>query len=316
MWDVHAHVIPPEIIDAARSGLYGLCLDGDWLTVGDERVFVRHMADPQKVVQYAETFGLSLVLSPPPALIRDQGGIHAEWCTFINNAMTRLRHDLAITTGILAVLPLVSPDLALKEWHRVKDTALGLTMGSSIDGRLLVERDFTPFWSGYAQSGGGLVFIHGSASHDTRLASYYLDNLVGFPTEDTIAAASLVLSGIPVNYPEIQWCISHGGGSAPFLLGRWQRGYDTQRPGIDITRPSPGEIFQHLWFDSVVHDVRALSFLSAMAPGRVVFGTDYPFPMGTQHQLQTGLLPPKIIHELETNTDNLIKKVTKGRTLS
>ncbi len=314
MWDVHAHVIPQEVLDAAQSGLYDLSLEGEWLIIDKRRVLVRHLASLEGLARYAEKFGLSLVLSVPPALLRDDERSPG-WHRFLNEAMDSARRRLAVASQMLAVLPLASVKAALGEWHRVQDRALGLVMGSDINQKLVGHPDFEPFWRNYAKAGGGLAFIHGHRAYDARLNAYYLDNLVGFPGEDTLATAALVFSGLPLDYPQIQWCVSHGGGGAAMLLGRWQRGYDTHRPGIDTSRPSPREIFQRLWFDSVVHDPRALSYLLSMAPRRVVFGTDYPFPMGMQHQLEAGQWSQSTMQQIATNTENLMKTVTKGRTI-
>lgn len=314
MWDVHAHVIPQEVLDAARLGLYDLRLEGEWLIIDKSRVLVRQLASLEGLAQYAQKFGLSLVLSVPPALMRDHDRSPG-WHRFLNDAMDSVRRRLPGSNEMLAVLPLALVKAALGEWDRVQDRALGVVMGSDIDQKLLAHPDFEPFWRNYAKSGGGLVFIHGHSPSDDRLNSYYLDNLVGFPGEDTLATAALVLSGLPLDYPQIHWCVSHGGGSAAMLLGRWQRAYDTHRPGIDTSRPPPREVFHEVWFDSVVHDRRALSYLLTVAPLRVVFGTDYPFPMGTQYQLETDEFSQTMMQQIAANTENLLTTVTKGRTI-
>lgn len=315
MWDVHAHVIPPDVLDAAQEGLYGMALDGNWLRVGDQRVLAGGaMADVDALRQYAVKHQLSLVLSPPPILVRDDISDRSEWFTFVNRAMAQLVRQLAVPAKGLAVLPLANAALALGIWETLDRVFCGVTMGASCQGRTLDRAELAPFWEGMARSGGGLVFIHGGETHDERLSPYYLTNLVGYPYEDMVAAATLVFSGLPVRHPEIQWAVSHGGGGAAFLLGRWQRGYDTKRPGILASNPSPVEVFGRLWFDSVVHDRRTLAFLMDLAPDHVVFGTDYPFPMGTQHQIDAGTLAADVLDQLHANGERLMNLVTKGRT--
>ncbi len=313
MWDVHAHVIPPAVLEAARAGLYGLALEGDWLLVDGGRILVRNMSNIGSLTRYATDFHLSLLLSVPPLLIRDVESSRGDWFRFLNDALSQLCQALTVESAMLAALPLAESGLALKEWDRVQGVAWGLTLGTGIQQEIFTKGRFRPFWDGFAASGGGMAFIHGGPGQDPRLGDYYLDNLVGYPAEDTLAAAALVFSGLPVRYPDIQWCLSHGGGSAAFLVGRWQRGYETKRPGIDTALPSPMETFGVLWFDSVVHDDRSLALLMDRAPGRVVFGTDYPFPMGTQHQLSDGSVPAHIFRALEANGQRLIQSVRKGR---
>jgi aminocarboxymuconate-semialdehyde decarboxylase len=47
------------------------------------------------------------------------------------------------------------------------------------------------------------------------------------------------------------------------------------------TTSDPLESFAHLYFDSVVFDPQALSFLvDKVGPERILLGSDYPFPIG------------------------------------
>jgi aminocarboxymuconate-semialdehyde decarboxylase len=58
------------------------------------------------------------------------------------------------------------------------------------------------------------------------------------------------------------------------------------RPDLVATDNSrnPREYLDRLYFDSCVHDARALRYLLDVAgTGHVMLGTDYPFPLGEQH---------------------------------
>lgn len=313
MWDLHAHMIPPTVLDAAKRGLYGMELDDKWLYVSGHRVPSRgRMFDIEALEDYAVSHHLALMLSVPPILIRDDLGGQSDWHSFLNQALTEVSNQLSVETRCLAVLPLAEPRLALSLWERIGGDFCGVALGAGVHGRGLADEGVTEFWDGFARVGGGLAFIHGGEHADPRLVPYYLSNLVGYPYEDMLATATLVLSGLPVRYPTVRWLISHGGGGAAFLLGRWQHGFDTRRPGINHAGPPPDEVFGQLWFDSVVHDPRALRFLLDMVPDRVVFGTDYPFPMGTQHLLEAGLAP-EVLSALNANGETLMNLVTKGR---
>jgi aminocarboxymuconate-semialdehyde decarboxylase len=57
------------------------------------------------------------------------------------------------------------------------------------------------------------------------------------------------------------------------------------RPDLVATDNSrnPREYIERIWFDSCVHDVRALRYLIDVAGAdQVMLGTDYPFPLGEQ----------------------------------
>ena len=271
----------------------------------------RRLTDIHDLEAYAEEHQLSLVLSLPPALVRD-GYPDSGWASFANDCLLELKRRLTVSVDVLAILPWTDARASIEEWDRIGDHCLGITVGASIGGRSLSDPKHQDFWQHMDSAGGGLVLVHGGEHTDPRLQRFYLSNLVGYPHEDTVAVADLVFSGLPIQYPEIQWCVSHGGGSAAFLLGRWQRGYDTQRPGIDQAKPSPRAIFQHLWFDSVVHDLEALRFLMRQAPGRVVFGTDYPFPMGTEQHLEAGVMSDELKSQLVKGGQHLMRQLRKG----
>jgi aminocarboxymuconate-semialdehyde decarboxylase len=312
MWDVHAHVVPPTVVRAAEAGWFGLQADGRWLLVDGERVPLEPLTDIEALKSYATSQGMSLVLSVPPAFFRPHYSDGDLWCRFVNDAMAEVREQVGNSSEITAILPLAAPDQALAEWARVSGKVVGITMGASVGDRLLSDNSLRPVWQALSVK-DVLVLVHGGHHADPRLKHHYLDNLLGYPYEDGLAVASLVFSDLPLTCPKIHWCISHGGGAAPFVVGRWQRGYDTGRPGIDKTLPSPHESLRRLWLDSVVHDMRLLQWLMDELPGRVVLGTDYPFPMGIHDDVTARRLPLTILNRLAENGTQLMNLVRKGR---
>ncbi|MCL5117007.1 MAG: amidohydrolase [Firmicutes bacterium] len=310
MWDVHVHLIPPDVVDAAERGHFGLRREGEWIVLDGERVPAEgRMIDFEGIDRYARQYGTSLILSVPPALLRK--GRDPLWASFANDALASVKRSMTCEAEMLAILPFDDSEAAIREWDRVLPVCVGITVGGSIGARRLSNPRNARLWESIAAR-GGLALVHGGETHDSRLSDYYLANLVGYPYEDTVATADLVFSGLPLKHPSIQWCVSHGGGAAPFLLSRWQRGYETRRPGIDVTAPPPTAVYRELWFDSVVHDSRALQFLMEGAPDRVVFGTDYPFPMGTFWHLEENVLPEVMLKTLTANGDRLMECVRKG----
>ena len=310
MWDVHVHLVPPDVADAAQKGQFGLQRDGDWIAVDGDRVLAGgRITDLQAVERYARQHGLSLVLSVPPALLRH--GQDPLWASFANDALISVKRALTCDVEVLAILPFRDGDASVREWNRVRNTCVGVTVGGSMGEFRLSDPRYESLWATLAE-GRALALVHGGVHSDPRLSAYYLGNLVGYPYEDTVGAADLVFSALPLKYPGLQWCISHGGGAAPFLIGRWQRGYETRRPGIDSTQPSPKEVYRALWFDSAVHDMRALEFLLEGARDHVVLGTDYPFPMGTVWHLEENALPQGVLNTLQANSDHLMERLRKG----
>ena len=71
-----------------------------------------------------------------------------------------------------------------------------------------------------------MVVVHPYASLAGRnVARYGLNNLVGNPAETTIALGHLVFGGVLERHPDLRIVLVHGGGFAPYQIGRWDRGF-------------------------------------------------------------------------------------------
>ena len=182
-------------------------------------------------------------------------------------------------------LPLQATDQALAEIERwAPDRRVrGAMIDSNIDGRNLDDPAFHPIWAAL-EAADLPVLIHpykDLVAGYERLTRYYLANTIGNPVDTTIAIASIMFGGLLDRFPKLRWCFVHGGGVAPYLLGRWDRGW-TVRPGAKehLTR-APSTYFDRLFFDTVVHQQPALRFLAELVGWeQIVLGSDYPFDMG------------------------------------
>lgn len=290
MWDLHAHVIPPAVLDAAQEGRLGMNLFEGQLSIDGHRMPYRTLTDLDALKNYSLRSGLNLVLSVPPGLFRYQLSREdaKEWSRLVNGGIQQIIGSSAGRYRGFLLVPLQYPDLAAQEWKRhAGPDWLGVVAGTSINGHGLEEPPFLGFWEIFEEY-RQVCFVHAVDAPDSRLGPYYLSNLLGYPYEDTWCVARLLFSGLPIRFAQTRWCISHGGGGAAALLGRWQWGYETQRPGIDRGLPAPREIFQKLWFDCLTHDAGALRLLlEHAAPHHVVAGSDYPFPMGMSEVFET-----------------------------
>ncbi len=158
----------------------------------------------------------------------------------------------------------------------------GLHLGSNIRGGNLDDPALDAAWE-VANRHKLFVLVH---PHKVvaagRMGSYYLTNLIGNPLETTIAAASLVFGGVIERYPDIRFCLSHAGGFVPFQAGRFRHGWKVRKePGVRL-KGDPAESLARLYFDSITHAPGPLRFLlEEVGVERIVFGTDYPFDMGT-----------------------------------
>jgi aminocarboxymuconate-semialdehyde decarboxylase len=125
------------------------------------------------------------------------------------------------------------------------------------------------------------VFIH---PHDvagmSRMKDYHLRNLVGNPLETTLAASRLIFGGVLDRHPGLRVLLAHGGGALPWLIGRFDRGFQV-RPECRGTSQVPSQWAARFLYDTVLFGPRALRALVDMVGARqVLLGTDFPFDMG------------------------------------
>ncbi len=191
----------------------------------------------------------------------------------------------------LGTVPLQSPEHAAEELRfAVEELGMvGVEIATTIDDSDLDRAGLDPFWEA-AESLGCMVLLHPcNPLPGVDLARYFLDNMVGRPAESTIAVAGLLFGGVLERFPDLNICVVHGGGFVPFQIGRMQRGFvaAAQRTAEHISTP-PSELALRLFYDTVLHDQKALRFLvDQVGADRVMMGTDYPFEMGDPEPVRT-----------------------------
>src|SRR5581483_4870547 len=119
------------------------------------------------------------------------------------------------------------------------------------------------------------------------LEPMYLGNLLGNPFETTLAAAQLIFGDVPARFPRMRLVLAHGGGAVAALIGRWQRGVDTARPGLRPLTEGPLQALTRFYVDSITHHPEVTELVRrVIGPDRVVFGSDWPFPMGSSNGVE------------------------------
>jgi len=271
-WDVHTHLIPPTVLSAAHRGEFGLSVDSGSLVVDGQRLPLRRLADPAALLQWITEQSLDgAVVSVPPALFRYDAGL--EWSELVNQGLRELATP---QLRVLAHLPLLDP--------AAPAVAAGLAGEGVFGGFALGTPSYAgldPVWR-VLDALEAFTLIHPGSSDDKRLDSFYLSNLLGNPYETGVAAASLVFADVPGRFPGIRFCLCHGGGVTAAVAGRWQRGIDTERPGIAPVSLPVAEALRRFYVDDLVHDDAVLELLtSTFGAERVLAGSDWPFPMGS-----------------------------------
>lgn len=291
MIDVHAHVVLEGTMGCA--GHYGPEIGHDpsgapWFRVGDYVLHgVRYRGSPfmdvGRRLELNDHLGIELqLLSPNPITYfhHVEADVAADYCRWHNDEMAGVVASHPDRFVGAAQLPMQDVDAAVAELRRAAgDLGLAAAYIGTDFGTTLDDPALDPFW-GAAVELDVPVFLHPAPSGidgpllDARLRRYDLDLSLGFLYEETLAVAYLLFGGVLDRHPELDICLSHGGGASSFMAERLHHAGQS-RPWA---RERPTDVLaglRRLWFDQHVHDARALVLLEErVGPDHLVLGTN------------------------------------------
>ena len=297
MIDLHAHVVLESVLGAA--GDLGPELDEGDEAAGRPPCFrvgsytlvgVRYRDSPfmdlDRRLDAMDEAGIDLqVLSPNPLTYFSHVDIQwaERFCRRHNDELAALVARAPTRLGGFAQLPMQDPARAAAELERaVKDLGLLAPYLGTDLGRPLDDPAFDEVWAACVALDVP-VFFHPAPDgidrprRDERLARFDGDLWLGFLYEETLAVSTLVLGGVLDRHPDLDVCISHGGGATSWLAERMAHAART-RPWADEALVAPGAVAERLgrlWWDAHVGGPRALAaLLAAFGPDRLVAGTN------------------------------------------
>jgi aminocarboxymuconate-semialdehyde decarboxylase len=316
--DVHGHIVVEEILRSAApdetwrpeitlepNGWQMLRANG-----GQDGPIPHDIVDLPRIIETLDATDVDLMaLSPSPSCffyhLDGETGLTA--CRIQNDAIAAAVDRYPTRFAGLGVVPLQDVDLAVTELERVVGELgmPGVEIGTNVRGVYLGDDRLRPFWEAVNDL-DAFVFVHPfDPIGADRLREYYLMNFVGFVTDTARSIADVCFSGLMEQFPGLKICFSHGGGTAPYVVGRWDHGYQARpEPKAKIDRP-PSEYFKMLYFDSITHSGPALEFLvDKVGADHVVVGSDHPYDMG----------PAEPVRSVQENP--LISEADKAKILS
>ncbi|MHB1468189.1 MAG: amidohydrolase family protein [Solirubrobacteraceae bacterium] len=284
--DFHTHLAP--LLDDQRLVEAGLSRDdGGRIAVAGSGVGPHRLYQPAALVAHLRERRLdAATVSPPPPFFRQDLDPEraSAWAAALNDGVLAavVDHPQLLPLGYL---PLEHPELALAEHRRLAQQTPWAGRCASAGGasRSLADPDFEPLWAELHGS-ESLLLLHPGSSPDGRLQELYLHNLLGNPVETAIAAAQLVFADVLARYPRIRVLLVHCGGCLPSLVGRFDHGVATERPGLRPLSQLPSQAVKAFWVDCLVHDPDALDHaVEVFGEHHVLLGSDWPFPMGVEN---------------------------------
>jgi 4-oxalmesaconate hydratase len=290
--DAHAHLLAPSELYAFAANLLA---DGGYHTkmprISDDAV--AQCAAGNVAVMDSVGTDVQLV-SPRPYHLgssRQPSRLAAPWIGANNDTIARTVALHPSRFAGVAALPLV-PDqpmsVGFAELDRIVELGfVGVLLNPDLhEGRgstpPLGDRYWYPLYEKLVERDLP-IHVHSAGCYSER--ETYSEHFV---TEESIAILSMLRSDVFDHFPSLRVMISHGGGSVPYQIGRWQA--ERLHPGLgggaDAERFETA--LRRFWFDSVLHHPLSLELLlRTVGADRVVFGTEKP-GSGSAHNPATG----------------------------
>lgn len=286
--DLHAHVVLSDAFGTAGAygPRHGTDADGvEFFGVGDYlmkpiRYGTSVFMNVDKRLAQMDSVGITRqMLSPNPLTLF--GGIEptpaSEFAQATNDAMAALVAQHPDRLLGAAQLPMQDPAAAVRELDRaVGDLGLvaayiGTDYGTppddpSLDAfyRRVVDLDVPLFVHGVTNDGRG-------PAPDARLRRFGLDLIVGYTYEETLAAVAFVLGGVLDRHPQLDVCLSHGGGAIAFLAQRFDSMAKFRGNESDFAAS-----IARLWFDSHLEPGPSRDLVvDTVGVDRMVYGTNF-----------------------------------------
>ncbi len=279
--DAHAHLVAPDGLYAYRALLMA---DGGY-HFGKPKIPDGALAEAAAGnVAVMDSVGTDVqLLSPRPFHLgssMDPARLVAPWVRANNDTIARtvaLHPGRFAGVGALPLVPDAPVSAGFAELDRVVDLGFaGVLVNPDLhEGRgappSLGDRYWYPLYEKLAEYDLPM-HVHSAGCYSGR--ETYSEHFI---TEESIAVLSMLRSPVFTDFPGLRVLISHGGGSVPYQIGRWQ---------AEVLHPALGgnpdtERFEsslrRFWFDSVLHYPPSLELLlRAVGPDRVLFGTEKP----------------------------------------
>lgn len=326
--DIHAHSVPEAVIRALASEVPkaapSLGGSGDeWYLdyPGGRRSgpIAVGMFDAGARLVDMDRRGIDVqALSVPPThfYARLEPAAAATAVRLHNDAMiedARMHPDRLV---VLGALPMQSVDAALTELARMTaiPEVVGLELGTNVAGASLGDVRFEAVWAAIDASGFAVVLHPNEVAGGERMQDHYLHNIVGNPTDSTLAAGSLIFSGVLARNRALRITLLHGGGFLPYQLGRFDRGWAVRPEARELLDEAPSTFLDRFFFDTLTHDAGSLRFLhERVGSERLALGSDYPFDMAdtdpvTSVRAALGYDPAALTAVLESTPRELLTR--------
>ena len=323
--DVHAHYVPPSLIETieSRAADFGLsviqhpptCSCALHFDYGLKiRPFFPKLIEPvERRIEAMQQQGVDRqVLSMwtdifAHGLPRDKS---VKWHRYMNEHMAALCQKTPDRFSMLASVPFphAQESAAELEYAMKELGAVGVVVAANVEGTNLGELDLDAFWQTAADLNAA-IFIHPvQARPNPRSAKFALSQIAQYTVDTTFTVGSLISAGVLDRFPTLRILLSHGGGTFPYLTGRFDimhERMDRKQQG-DVALHAPSSYLRRFYYDTILHDPSILKWLAGrVSVDRIALGSDYSFPPADLDPVGTvrkaGFSAEEVITILEDN---------------
>lgn len=287
--DVHTHMFTERWLELLKKegGLYNIKTRPDGqqeIFRGDTPVVIpqRGHFDYALRIRHMDEAGIdvSIVSLTCPNVYWGNEDVSTRAARESNDTMAEAQARYPGRIRWLTSLPWEYPHAACEELARTcANAAVGVMVLANVAGRSLTDPFFTPIWAEIDRRALP-VLVHPTDPPGVDMmdmTKYDLSWAVGFMFDTTLAITRMIFDGFFDRHPNLKLIASHGGGTLPYLVGRFEKGDEVEIPNRRRMKRKPTDYLRHIYYDSITYDVRPLQHLiSIVGAERVMLGTDWP----------------------------------------
>lgn len=270
--DVHHHILPPRYMTAVASRRPGPA--PEWT--------------PARSVDEMDRSGVATAITSiiqPSVWLGDNAaarGLARE----VNEYAARMVTDFPGRFGMFATVPVPDVEGSLREIEYALDVlkADGIGFMTSYGDKWLGDPAFTPVFEELNRR-RAVVYTHPTTpACCARLVRGVPPSTIEFATDTTRTIASLLFGGTATRFRDIRFIFSHGGGTMPFLTGRFIRlAADNKEAAARLPNGPVPELRRfHYELAQAAHPMALAALLKLVPVSQVLLGTDFPFRTGAE----------------------------------
>jgi aminocarboxymuconate-semialdehyde decarboxylase len=287
--DVHTHMFTARWLELLQKegGIYSIKVRPDGqreIFRGDTPVVL-----PQKGhfdyglrIEHMDAAGidLSIVSLTCPNVYWGDEGISCRAARESNDTMAEAQSTYPDRIRWFTSLPWEYPQRAVEELERTcANGAVGVMVLANVAGRSLTDPLFAPIWAEIDRRGLP-VLVHPTDPPGVDLmdmTKFDLSWSVGFMFDTTLAITRMIFEGFFDRHPNLKVIAAHGGGTLPYLVGRFEKGDEVELAQRRQMKRKPTDYLRHIYYDNITYNLGALRYLvSVVGADHVMFGTDWP----------------------------------------